>query len=66
VIIELNGAPTELDAPITLVDLIERWLGGTRGTAVVVDGAIVPRSAWADHLVADGQRIELITAVQGG
>ncbi|HEY2271487.1 MAG TPA: sulfur carrier protein ThiS [Jatrophihabitantaceae bacterium] len=64
--IELNGAPTELADDTTLVGLIEDRLGGTRGAAVVVDGSVVPRSAWPQFRVADGQRVELITAVQGG
>jgi sulfur carrier protein len=64
--IELNGAPVEVADGTTLVELIEQRTGTTRGSAVVVDGAIVPRSAWSSYEVAAGQHIELITAVQGG
>ena len=39
---------------------------GTRGVAVALDGAVVPRGAWAETALADGQRIEVLTAVQGG
>jgi sulfur carrier protein len=66
VIIDLNGAATELTDDTTLIDLIEARLGGTRGSAVVVDGSVVPRSAWPEYRVTHGQHIELITAVQGG
>lgn len=36
------------------------------GVAVALDGAVVPRAAWARTLLADGARVELVTAVQGG
>jgi sulfur carrier protein len=64
--IDVNGSPCELDDGTTLLALIEDRLGTTRGSAVVVDGTIVPRSDWPTFRLADGQRIELITAVQGG
>lgn len=65
-IVELNSERLELPDDLTLLDLVERRLGNSRGAALVVDGAIVPRSAWPDSTVSDGQVIELITAVQGG
>jgi sulfur carrier protein len=33
---------------------------------VAVDAAVVPRSRWRRTPVAEGQSIEIITAVQGG
>lgn len=39
---------------------------GGLGVAVAVDGAVVPRSAWAVTPLADGARVELVNAVQGG
>jgi sulfur carrier protein len=64
--IELNGERTHVHDGTTLLTLIEAHAGSTRGSAVVVDGTVVPRSAWPRYVVSDGQRIELITAVQGG
>jgi sulfur carrier protein len=46
--------------------LIEALAGTTRGSAVVVDGAVVPRGDWQTFALRDGQEVELITAVQGG
>ena len=37
-----------------------------RGMAVAVDAEVVPRSAWSTTQVADGARVEIVTAVQGG
>jgi sulfur carrier protein len=31
-----------------------------------VDGEVVPRAAWSGHALAEGARIEILTAVQGG
>jgi sulfur carrier protein len=63
--VTLNGEPREVDAA-TVADLIETLTGSTRGSAVVVDGEVVPRSAWPSYELRDGQAVELITAVQGG
>jgi sulfur carrier protein len=64
--VELNGAARELADGTTLIALIESLTGSTRGSAAAVDDEVVPRSQWADYRLRDGQRIELITAVQGG
>ena len=37
-----------------------------RGVAVAVDAEVVPRGQWATHVVPDGARVEVVTAVQGG
>jgi sulfur carrier protein len=36
------------------------------GVAVAVNGEVVPRSAWAAHALRDGDRVEVLTAAQGG
>jgi sulfur carrier protein len=37
-----------------------------RGLAVAVDGEVVPRGQWDAVELHDGQRIEIVHAVQGG
>jgi sulfur carrier protein len=64
--IELNGTVTEVVEGTTLLALIEARAGNARGSAVVVDGVVVPRGQWPAYQVGEAQRIELITAVQGG
>jgi sulfur carrier protein len=34
--------------------------------AVAVDGEVVPRSGWEATALADGQRVEVVEAIQGG
>ncbi|OLT17457.1 thiamine biosynthesis protein ThiS [Pseudonocardia sp. CNS-139] len=36
------------------------------GVAVAVDGEVVPRAGWPDAVLAEGARVEVLTAVQGG
>ena len=37
-----------------------------RGVAVALDGEVVPRGSWDDVALAEGQRVEVVRAVQGG
>jgi sulfur carrier protein len=37
-----------------------------RGLAVAVDGEVVPRGRWASTELREGQRVEVVQAVQGG
>jgi sulfur carrier protein len=40
--------------------------GGRLGVAVARNAGVVPRSQWHGTALADGDDIELVTAVQGG
>ena len=62
----VNGEIRTVAEPATVASLIETVTGRSRGSAVVVDGAVVPRSAWSTFALRDGQEVELISAVQGG
>jgi len=64
--VAVNGHDLDLDDGTTLLALIEQQAGSARGSAVVVDGVVVPRRTWPEYAVRDGQHIELITAVPGG
>lgn len=65
--ITCNGEPVAADAA-TVADLLERRLGDARphGVAVAVNEEVVPRGAWASYRLADGDVVEVVTAVQGG
>jgi sulfur carrier protein len=64
--ITVNGTEREIREGLSVEALLIEATGSTRGSAVVVDGAVVPRGEWARQRLRDGQQIELITAVQGG
>jgi sulfur carrier protein len=62
----VNGAVDEAAAGRTLSELLHARAGGLRGSAVVVDDEVIPRAEWDTYRLRAGQRVELITAVQGG
>jgi sulfur carrier protein len=62
----INGEARELDDATTLAELLEAQAADTRGIAAAVDGEVVPRAEWAAFRLADGQAVEVLTAVQGG
>jgi sulfur carrier protein len=68
VTIELNGEPVELAAQATVAAAVARSGADPerRGLAVAVDGEVVPRSAWERTELSDGQRVEVVGAIQGG
>lgn len=37
-----------------------------RGVAVAVNGEVVPRAGWPDTVLCAGDRVEVLTAAQGG
>jgi sulfur carrier protein len=44
----------------------ELELATPKGFAIALNGAVVPRAAWAATALNDGDRIEIIRAMQGG
>ena len=64
--ITINGAPRELPAPLTFMQLLDELALGGRRLAIERNGEIVPRSRFAEAHVADGDRIEVVMAVGGG
>ena len=64
----LNGEPHDLRDGATVVDAVDASGAPEShdGVAVAVDGVVVPRSGWSEYELADGQRIEVLQAVQGG
>ncbi|MHB8692471.1 MAG: sulfur carrier protein ThiS [Solirubrobacteraceae bacterium] len=70
--IMLNGEHRTLASGTTVEELVDQ-LGGDRGgdssgrgIAVALNGVVVPHSAWTDTELADGARVEVVVAVQGG
>jgi sulfur carrier protein len=64
--ISVNGKAYDLDGPLTVTALLHH-LGQPRDDiAIAVDGAVVPRSTWADAEVTEGAEVEIVTARQGG
>jgi sulfur carrier protein len=62
----VNGEACILPDGATVGVLAELHGVGQRGTAVAVDGVVVPRRQWDHYVLVDGQTLELVRAVQGG
>jgi sulfur carrier protein len=64
----INGEPSDAVAPgATIAQLLAGLdVDGDRGVAVAVDAEVIPRGEWATFAVADGARVEVLIAVQGG
>ena len=64
----VNGSEVELVTGARVSDAVAtvRRTGSTRGIAVAVNGAVVPRSSWEQTRLDDADRVEILTAVAGG
>lgn len=61
-----NDQPVDYDTPPSLAQVIAEQVGSPEGIAVAVNGTVVSRSSWDEHILADGDRLDVLTAVQGG
>ena len=61
-----NGAPTTVEPSTTVGALIDGLLAERRGIAAAVNDEVVPRSEWDSTVFSDGDRVDVLTAVQGG
>ena len=65
--IVVNGEPRERDGATIAELLLDLGVEGrARGVAVAVNGEIVPRAEWPRHRVGTGDRVEALSAMQGG
>ena len=64
----LNGEGQELDDGATVRAAVAAAGAPSegRGVAVALDGEVVPRGNWDEVPLREGQRVEVVQAVQGG
>jgi sulfur carrier protein len=64
----VNGERRELPSGSTVARAVELLCDapGGRGVAVAVGGEVVPRGAWSMTPLSEGDRVEVVAAVQGG
>ncbi len=63
---ELNGEVAQVQGPLNLSTLLERFELQKHRVAVAVNEVLVPRSRFERHEIHEGDRIEVIQAVGGG
>jgi thiamine biosynthesis protein ThiS len=62
----VNGTPRDIAQGSTLAQLIEALEIGTSRLAVEVNREVIPRSAYHEHRLKGGDRIEIVRAIGGG
>ena len=66
IMLTVNGETDEVGEATTVTDLVARHRDSPRGVAVARNEEVVPRSQWPTTIVRAGDRIEILTAAQGG
>nr|WP_274535335.1 sulfur carrier protein ThiS [Streptomyces sp. CB02058] len=64
--VSVNGERRDIPAGTSLDALVAKLTAARSGVAAAVNEAVVPRGEWSATLLADGDRVEVLTAVQGG
>jgi sulfur carrier protein len=67
--IVVNGTERDVPERLTVAELVRRLPSGAtdgRGVAVAVEAQVVPRSEWDGVELTEGQRVEVLGAIQGG
>ncbi|WP_330329994.1 sulfur carrier protein ThiS [Streptomyces sp. NBC_00536] len=65
-VISVNGEPREIPAGTTLDAVVATLTAAPKGVAAALNETVVPRGQWPATAVAHGDRVEVLTAVQGG
>jgi sulfur carrier protein len=65
-VVLVNGNSEKIAAGTTVAEVVDRWARSPIGVAVAVNEAVVTRAEWPGTTLVDGDRVEILTAVQGG
>lgn len=66
VTVRVNGDYRDVPDGSTLAQLVADFTSAPSGVAAAVNEAVVPRGEWPRLRLSDGDRVEVLTAVQGG
>ena len=64
--ISVNGKTREVDPGVALDAVVRSLTAAPSGVAAAVNETVVPRAQWASTSLSEGDRVEVLTAVQGG
>ncbi|MGK5742834.1 sulfur carrier protein ThiS [Micromonospora sp. URMC 103] len=62
----VNGVGRTVPGGATVADVVGEVTPQRRGVAVAVNGEVVPRTGWPATVLRDGDRVEVLSAAQGG
>ncbi len=66
VTVSVNGEPRRIPAGLTLDRLVATLTSAPAGVAAALNESVVPRGQWPATPLGEGDRVEVLTAVQGG
>ncbi|MFD4118151.1 sulfur carrier protein ThiS [Streptomyces niveus] len=64
--VSVNGTARVLAGPVTLDVLVATLTPAPSGVAAALNETVVPRGRWSATMLSEGDRVEVLTAVQGG
>ncbi|MFD5704297.1 sulfur carrier protein ThiS [Streptomyces lasiicapitis] len=64
--VSVNGEARDVAAGTTLDTVVAQLTAAPSGVAAALNETVVPRAQWATTALGDGDRVEILTAVQGG
>lgn len=62
----VNGEAVQVPDGATVATVVADVVGDRPGIAVAVGDSVVRRAAWTETRLSEGDRVEVLTAVQGG
>ncbi|MFJ4470575.1 sulfur carrier protein ThiS [Streptomyces sp. NPDC089424] len=65
-IISVNGEPRRITDGTALDALVRSLTAAPSGVAAALNETVVPRAQWPVTPLSEGDRVEVLTAVQGG
>ncbi|MFC4589762.1 sulfur carrier protein ThiS [Sphaerisporangium corydalis] len=64
--VTINGISRDLPPGATVAQAVETLTQAGAGVAVAVNDEVVRRGAWGSTTLGENDRVEVLTAVQGG
>ncbi|MEU6536032.1 sulfur carrier protein ThiS [Streptomyces sp. NPDC047000] len=64
--VSVNGEVRRFPTGTALDAVVRELTAAPSGVAAALNETVVPRARWARTAVRDGDRVEVLTAVQGG
>lgn len=62
----VNGEPRQVASGTGLDTVVRRLTSSVSGVAAALNETVVPRAQWPSTVLSEGDRVEILTAVQGG
>lgn len=62
----VNGIPKEILENTILKELVDSILNDTKGVAIAINDAVIPKAQWSDLKLNQNDKVLFIKATQGG